>query len=111
MAFYVGQKVVCVDDYWDPQDRFPAIAYPKKGTVYTIRSVHKPCCSESNSNEPFCVMVDELKSPPGTVCLACGEPGEMDFRHSRFRPLIERKTSIEIFTKMLTPNKRQREVV
>lgn len=84
--FYVGQKVVCVDDTGFTQ-------MLTKGREYTI---------SYTADMPRWVCVAGVGqwfvgSPPGW------EP-------SRFRPAVERKTSIEIFTRMLNPSK-ERETV
>jgi hypothetical protein len=99
MAFRVGQRVVCIRTaaesqrgLWVPY----AAAFPVVGTIYHIRSI----------------AFDNPQSPDGLVRLAeidnahlmrrfhyATEPG---FPVGAFRPIVERKTSIEIFTKMLT---------
>ena len=80
MTFRIGQKVVCVDD------TRPILGWAKqwlrKGTVYKIRSIE----------------------PDGDIHLVevvrtSGTP----FYRSRFRTVVERKTDISIFTKMLKP--------
>jgi hypothetical protein len=82
MTFRVGQKVVCVYDknyLVDPMLR----AHPHKGEVVTIAGI----------------------KPNGTVYIdgcGVGERYPAFFPH-RFRPVIERKTDISIFKKMLRP--------
>ena len=83
MTFRVGMKVVCVDasEYEGMLDQ---------GAVYTITSI----------NWPY-LRVDCRTLSGRTDEMARG------YRHGRFRPLVERKTSIEIFTAMLNPSKRR----
>ncbi len=82
MAFYVGQKVVCVkaDNEVSPQ-------YLREGAVYTV----------SGFNGPFGLVLAEVK-----IAKPWG-----GFRRERFRPITERKTSIEIFKAMLNPSKQE----
>lgn len=92
MAFYPGQKVVCVDDTplfgpWEDDCR------PIKGKVYTIFQV-----GLTNSLDPHarCVSIVEL---------GYGGP----YYERRFRPVVERKTDIgfahEILRKVTKPQK------
>lgn len=87
--FYVGQRVECVESGYAP-------GYPhdlaRVGAVYTVSRVFAAPCGT------LALELVELHQPeddlwwPGTKA-AC------------FRPLVERKTDISIFTRMLTPNK------
>ena len=79
--FYVGQKVVCVDDEFVSQ-------HISKGSVYTIYAIDPDM---------------------GHVQLAEVEP-HVDaqgyhwyFYAPRFRPVAERKTDISVFTAFLNP--------
>jgi hypothetical protein len=87
VAFRVGQKVVCVDAKGgiDPK--------PVEGTIYTIRqTLASPILGIPS------VRLQELICPTETFT---GQEGF--FYALRFRPIVERKTDISIFTKMLTP--------
>lgn len=83
MAFRVGQKVVCVDDSgWESWRA--SWLLPVTGTTYTIRSIGHAYTNETQ--EP-CIRLEELRNREAQV------PGqEPNFRASRFRPLVERKT-------------------
>ena len=88
--FRLGQKVVCVDDSPGPVAR---MHYQLElNAVYTIRGF----CE--NIHGEIGLLLEEVwpDAPP----LMSGQ--ERGFRQSRFRPAIERKTDISIFTKMLT---------
>lgn len=95
MGFHVGQKVVCIKrGKWEsshPEGRVPkSETQPVFGRVYTIREI-----------EPFIIdgyqglLFEEIFNPLGE------SPLEVCFNASRFRPIIERKTDISIFTKIL----------
>ena len=89
MAFRVGQKVICVDDA--NQDWTPGETDVRRGKIYTIRSVN---CFK----QPGLYLV-EINNPP---MLTDSGFIERDFLQRRFRPIVERKTDISIFTRMLT---------
>lgn len=90
MAFYVGQKVVCVDATPRPGLR----KVLKEGAIYTISRLDGPL-HEGDENG-----VDLVEVP------ARGTNGyQASYRAVRFRPITERKTSIEIFKAMLNPSK------
>lgn len=80
MNFRVGQKVVCVDDS-QRNEQPPRV---KKGNIYSISEI---------TCEGRGVWVAELPR----------RAGYMGFYSDRFRPLVTRKTSIEIFEKLLKP--------
>ncbi len=82
MAFHVGQKVVCISDDW-LHDGNPLVA-PEvvKGHVYTVVTI---------GSAPY-------------PCLRL-EGVSFYYHQAGFRPVVERKTSIEVFTKMLKPVK------
>jgi hypothetical protein len=81
MTFRVGQKVVCVDAGVGAIDASP---YLTQGGVYTVSIVR----------------VDSL----GVLVLGLSGVAHQ-WRSSRFRPAVERKTDISIFTAMLKPSK------
>lgn len=82
MMFRIGQKVVCMDD-GIALNGIPV--FVTSGNIYTIGFIRHSGCIE-----------------------VAGVLGI--YRADRFRPLVERKTSIEIFQRMLTPS-RQKESV
>lgn len=89
MAFYVSQKVECVDD---GPSKFTGIVAGdlKRGDVYTISAVGRHC------SHPVVWLVEK---DPG--------PGHYCFDARRFRPITERKTDISIFKAMLNPSKQE----
>jgi hypothetical protein len=95
--FYVGQKVVCIND----KPRRPnSRLLLKRGAIYTIARVvdhsDDPLCEGGDPLGLSLVEVPDLKE---TKCFYA------DYWSGRFRPAVERKTDISIFTKMLTPNR------
>jgi hypothetical protein len=81
--FHVGQKVVCVDA--SPWFGAPHLAHTlTKGSVYTVKDY-----SPSDFTEPS-LMLCEVAWPPWMFA-------------RRFRPVIERKTDISVFTQLLNP--------
>lgn len=85
--FHVGQKVVCVND--DPSWKGMPTGLTK-GVVYTIDAlVEYPY-------EGIGVQLVEISLPDN-------EHHWPAFHPRRFRPVIERKTDISIFTRMLRP--------
>lgn len=97
MAFRVGQKVVCVEA-WSRYGlgRGDEIG-PTQDSIYTIREIgvglHPTCPDELH------VRLDEIVNP--VIEYKCGKY-EVAFRATRFRPVVERKTDISVFTAMLT---------
>lgn len=90
MAFHVGQKVVCVDADPGPGFHFSEGRPLKHGAIYTIAAV-----GITHWHRPGVALVEAPRLK-----------GKM-FRNQRFRPLIERKTDISIFTEMLKPKTRE----
>jgi hypothetical protein len=100
MTFYVGQKVVCVVDAsgWvgDTNGRPAAEMFdvPEKDGVYTVRGY------EFNDGRQF-LCFEEIINP---VCnFDVGGRGEPVFSAANFRPVVDRKTDISVFTALLNP--------
>ena len=98
MAFYSGQKVVCLDGSKNanPIARFVywafSVKWPVEGEIYTIL-------------KPSVLILPEL--PIGVELAEIKNLAIMRyaFRRTRFRPLVERQTSIEVFTEILRNTK------
>ncbi len=73
---------------------------PVAGEIYTIREIGMLHPIEK---DVVCVLLEELVNDPLTVKLT-SQDWEPPFGAWRFRPLQVKKTSIEIFEKMLAPN-------
>jgi hypothetical protein len=93
MAFYVGQKVVCVDDEVQEADLKQRI---RRGEIYTVAKFYP-------HGSPKGVT---LRYRRGCPCVdLCGiiRTDDTPYAAARFRPVVERPTDISIFKAMLTP--------
>lgn len=107
MAFYVGQKVVCVDGV--AHHKYITGLYPKvrgdldgltEGSVYTVRAVGRWHPKGGPS-----VWLQEITRPIKTsAAMSFGEPG---YAVQRFRAVVERKTDISVFKAMLNSSDEQ----
>lgn len=104
MAFYVGQKVVCVggkgkgsysQDDWDAWVAYYQIALPQRGTIYTVRQIWDAPDGLQR------IRLMEIVNPPADYSDALKQ--EPWFLSRQFRPLDERETDISVFTSLLTP--------
>lgn len=95
MAFHVGQKVTLKND--EPWIRDANEICPAFGEVYTIHEII--ACSESAIG--FGLGLVEIRNTPHDY-EGLGFR-ETVFPAEEFRPVVERKTDISIFTAMLTP--------
>lgn len=83
MAFRVGMKVVCVSDGWSLVAGPEAATEVSKGDVLTVRGI-----------------LDR-----GDKCFLHFYEVIHGYSAECFRPIVEPKTDISIFTAMLTPKK------
>lgn len=89
--FRVGMKVVCIDDrppFWDARRLL------RRGSTYEIAFI-----SDGYSDGGIGLHLHEV----ATGIQRSDGSGEQGFSPPRFRPVVSRPTSIEIFTKLLTP--------
>lgn len=94
--FRVGQKVVCVDTQnWNLWGKAACYPFPIKGCIYTVRG-------HSKDQEGVMGLLLQEIARPDYVFFPEGH--EVGFLARRFRAVAERKTSIEIFQRMLTPS-------
>lgn len=101
MNFHVGQKVMCIDVAGIDMRQFarvPKEIAPIKGQVYTVRGF------SDAPNPGVAIFLEEIINPIIRF-VDNGWLGERSFMTFRFRPLIERKTDISIFTALLKPTK------
>jgi hypothetical protein len=97
-SFQVGQKVVCLQNWHLNGRGYGDEIGPKKGEIYTIRDIG--FLSPVNP-EMVVVRLHEIRNPERPYRL-CGT-FEPCFDASQFRPVVQRKTSIEIFKSLLNP--------
>jgi hypothetical protein len=92
--FRVGQKVVCiapvVGGYGDESN-------PVIGSVYTIRDIE---CPRPGGIHHTGLRFDEILNEPRAY-RGYDELSEVSFSALKFRPIVERKADISVFTKML----------
>ena len=84
MTFRVGQKIVCIDD---------SNCTCGKPSGLILRDVYTVVWTSSYFGEPVVHLAEYQDMEGHSGALA-----------SRFRPLVEKKTDISIFKKMLTPS-------
>lgn len=102
MAFHVGQKVVCVNNgnsLNTPNAKWRDGERPAIGAVYTVRSIHLHEIGGQTLWLNEICRCDEAVREYGP---------SVGYGSYRFRPVIERKTDISIFTEMLTPKVKER---
>lgn len=94
MSFRVGQKVICIDGSRWPGRGAGFETYPKEGEVYTI--------SGFGPSDKHCrIYLAEINNPPHNY-ISGFHPAT--WATIRFRPLVQKKTSIAIFQALLNPN-------
>ena len=101
MAFYVGQKVVCVDDDTAEADGVTRLV---NGRVFTIRRI------ATQFSRPGWVSHPRYKGQGPFVWLTeiSGRAlGDTPYNASRFRPVVERKTDISALKALLNPSREE----
>lgn len=99
--FHVGQKVVCVDGEFNGYFHDVSIL-PVEGCVYTIRSIEL-MTALTGEQSPIIRLVEVVNA---IMPWEIGD-AEIGFVPRRFRPVVERKTDISIFTAMLNKTPEQ----
>ena len=95
MSFRVGQKVVCVNATVSNSFEFWGYDVPEVGRVYTVTGIIPGAYGKY-----LAVLLAEIRN-------GSKHYPDIGYRLDRFRPLVEHKTDISVFTEMLTP-KRQK---
>ena len=92
--FHVGQRVVCIDDIGcAPGSEFPYI--PIKGSIYTVRGFVSPHVGYERTPG---MLLEEVVNAPWEYNEGVVEPS---FHPYHFRPVVQRKTDISVFKRML----------
>lgn len=88
MNWYIGQKIVCVNDEWEAEEGVPVglVQDPIRGNIYTIRDI------DTHQEDDIGFRLEEIINPPF-------EDFETTFNEKAFKPV--RTTSISIFAQML----------
>lgn len=92
MRFHIGQKVVATCGKWKA---YCGELIPQKGEVYTIRGIEH-CDTQDMTG----LLLEEITNAPRAYKQ---RNTEIKFSTNGFRPVTEKKTSIEIFQRMLLP--------
>ncbi len=94
--FTPGEKVVCINDDFDPEvvDAFTYL--PTKNEVYTIRDVGlgRTHLTSPNSAVSYKVTLVDLVNPPDPS--RPSDPEELGFRSDRFAPLLKNEVEEEL---------------
>src|SRR6266576_254813 len=94
--FVVGQQVICIEDDWNIYENEERVNFPKKGNIYTIRSM------EMMYGVELGLTFVEIVNP---IAIYDDGLGEAVFAAYCFRPIVE--TSIDVFIAilMITPTR------
>ena len=104
-TYYRGQKVACIQDGWAVSPADPASVEwpwpcPIKGHVYTVAWVSDLCSAWPSFKDGTRIGLQLVEVSPTKF-----------FQASYFRPVVERKIDISVFTRMLAPNSKVLEEV
>ena len=92
--FRIDQRIVCIDDDWGLAPLCGQVQHwPKKGDVYTVRAI-----IVNGSNGKVFIRLREIVNPE------TDKHHEAEFWAECFRPVVERKTDISVFQRLLQPN-------
>jgi hypothetical protein len=101
VTFDVGQKVICISDDWQQAMRHFVPNIPRKGGIYHVRGYDPIVVAPDCIGHEY-IWLCEITNPRVGV-------SEPSFLAAHFRPVLERKTNISIFTAMLNPARRIKE--
>lgn len=96
MTFRVGQKVAQFKPWPDNDTAYPDVSFTRMGVAYTIREILMV-------RGVTALRFVELRNPEHRYA-GFANPIEQPFPAAFFRPVVERKTDISIFTAMLNPS-------
>jgi hypothetical protein len=88
VSFHVGQKVVCVDDFFAPEMARLMVCLPVEGVVYVIRAIFEGNSLDDGRPEKTLALLLVGLVNPGPPLPGAKERG---FNAKRFRPLDEVK--------------------
>lgn len=97
----VGQRVVCINDDFDPLWRLQNIATPIINSIYTIREISLWQYGGGETSVAFRLM-EIIQKPerwtgPGDLV----QVAEMPFAADRFRPVINPEADLAVFESIL----------
>jgi len=92
--FHIGQRIVCIHDVGCPSaNEFPNV--PIKGSIYTVRGFVSPDVGYERTPG---MLLEEVVNPPWEYKEGVFEPS---FHPYHFRPLVQHKTDVSVFKRML----------
>lgn len=102
--FEPGEKVVCVNDTFDPMHRAIYKALPTKDEIYTIRdcTIGRTRTGGSDKGVSYLVYLVELVNGPDPY-MHDANAEELGFRSDRFAPLVDVEESAEAEIEELIP--------
>src|SRR5882762_4640883 len=100
MTFRIGQKVMQISPWNDGKSPYSDVRFTECGVIYTIRDILE-------IKSLIALRFIELRNPKHNYNGFSSI--EQPFPAWNFRPIVERKTDISIFEKMLAPSGKQTE--
>lgn len=94
--FEPGEKVVCINDDFDPKMVEDFVYLPTKDEIYTIREVGlgRTHLTSPNGSVSYKVTLVEMVNPPDPR--RPSDPEELGFRSDRFAPLLDVEQELEL---------------
>ena len=92
--FHIGQRVVCIHGVGCPSAN-EFLNVPEKGGIYTVRGFVSPDVGYERTPG---MLLEEVVNPPWEYKEGVFEPS---FHPYHFRPLVQHKSDISVFTRML----------
>lgn len=103
-----GDKVVCINDKWEPWVFDTYNQLPKKGDIYTIRAVRAGRPNLDGGAAVLTLLLEELQNDVDFTHVGGDELG---FRASRFAPLESQKARQSAREKVVKPKEQEETVV
>jgi hypothetical protein len=103
-----GDKVVCINDKWEPWVFDTYNQLPKKGEIYTIRAVRPGRPNLSGGAAVLTVLLEELQNDVDFTHVGGDELG---FRASRFAPLESERGRAAARQEVVAPREQEEVVI
>lgn len=103
-----GEKVVCINDKWEPWVFDTYNQLPKKGEIYTIRALRPGRPNLDGGAAVLTLLLEELQNDPDYSHVGGDELG---FKASRFAPLESQKARRAMQEEVVTPHEQEDVVI
>lgn len=103
-----GDKVVCINDKWEPWVFDTYNQLPQKGEIYTIRAVRAGRPNLSGGAAVLTLLLEELHNDADFSHVGGDELG---FRASRFAPLESQRAQQAARQKVVKPREKEEAVI